>query len=369
MSIQRRQRKKGTVYVVHYYDTDVRKYKNKTFDLRKDAVAFESMVNLAKRRGELAELDAGTETLSTFIGEWWTRHGDRFLKPSTQKAYRDLIKRFIEPGLGNLQLRRITPSQIVALRDLVIKRSGDETARKTLAVLQGILERATEWERIRANPAKVVTKPARSRKSRPRPLHPDEVEAIRAQLSERDSALVSVLAYAGLRPGEALALKWEDVGTNTISVDKALAFGEAKETKTGRIRVVRPFAGCLHDLREWKIASGHRDGLVFRRSDGGAWKDTDYRNWRKRTWAEVAPDKVRPYDLRHSFASLLFAESRNPAYVAEQMGHSLQTLLSTYVHIIEDLRDAERVDGNQLIQEARIGSTREAPADGKLAGS
>lgn len=355
MSIQVRQRKKGRVYVVHYYDTDKRKYVNKTFSLRKDAVAFEAVVNLAKRRGDLAELDAGTETLEEFIAEWWSRHGDRFLKASTQKSYRDLIKRFISPGLGDLQLRRITPSSIVALRDLVSKRSGDETARKTLAVLQGILERAVEWERIRTNPAKVVTKPARSRKSRPRPLAPAEVEAIRAQLADRDSTLVSVLAYAGLRPGEALALTWEDVGKDTLNVDKASSFGSVQETKTGRVRVVRPYSGCLQDLREWRIASGNRGGLVFPRDDGAAWKDTDYRNWRRRVWAEAAPDKVRPYDLRHSFASLLFAEGRNPAYVAEQMGHSIQTLLNTYVHIIEELRDAKRVDGDLLIRKARKG--------------
>lgn len=364
MSIQPRQRKKGRVFVVHYYDTDERKYKNKTFPLRKDAVAFESMVNLAKRRGELAELDAGTERLDAFIEEWWSRHGKIFLKPSTQKAYRDLIKRFINPGLGNLQLRRISPSSIVDLRDVIVKRSGSETARKTLAVLQGILERAVEWERIRINPAKVVTKPARSRKSRPRPLHPDEVEAIRVQLAERDSTLVSLLAYAGLRPGEALALTWEDVGESTLTVDKSLSFGEEKETKTGSNRVVRPFGAALSDLRAYRLSSGRRTGRVFERPKGGAWKDTDYRNWRTRVWSEAAPDKVRPYDLRHSFASLLFAEGRNPAYIAEQLGHSIQTLLSTYVHIIEELRDAKRVDGNKLIKEARGRPKRKAAAQG-----
>ena len=354
MSIQVRHRKKGKVYVVHYYDTDLKKYRNKTFDRSKDAQAFEAQITLAKRRGELADLDAGTQTLSQFLPEWWERHGDRFLAKNTIKSYRDLIDRFIEPGLGTTQLRRITPTSIAALRDLVSDRSGQETARKTLAVLQGILERAVEWGHLKTNPAKVVTKPARSRKSRPRPLDPGEVEAIRAGLGDRDAVLVSLMAYAGLRPGEALALTWEDIGTQTINVDKSIALGEEKSTKTGRSRVVRPYNAVMGDLRRWRMATGIRTGALFSRPrDGAPWRDTDYRNWRNRAWSEAAPDGVRPYDLRHSFASLLFAEGLNPAYIAEQMGHSLQTLLSTYVHIIEELRDSDRIDGATLIEEAR----------------
>lgn len=352
MSIQKRTRKKGSVYVVHYYDTDARKYRNRTFSLRKDATAFEAMVNLAKRRGELAKLDAGLETLDEFLVEWWSRHGDRYLAKNTRKEYTRFFKSFIQPALGDLPLRRISPSSIAAMRDRIQDANGDETARKAVAALQGVLQRAVEWERIRDNPAKAVKKPARSRKSRPRPLDPVQVEAIRSQLAERDAALVSVMAYAGLRPGEALALTWEDVGEQTLDISKAVALGEQKETKTGRSRIVRPYNPALSDLRGWRLASGLRSGPIFLRpSDHSYWRDTDYRNWRTRVWKPVA--NVRPYDLRHSFASLLFQEGRSPAYIAEQMGHSVQTLLSTYIHIIEELRDADRVDAEELIDLAR----------------
>ena len=58
---------------------------------------------------------------------------------------------------------------------------------------------------------------------------------------------------------------------------------------------------------------------------------------------ELLLDRVpRPYDLRHSFASLLLAEGRQPVYVAKQLGHSLAVLLSTYAHLIAEYEDAER---------------------------
>ncbi|MGZ4367096.1 MAG: tyrosine-type recombinase/integrase, partial [Gaiellaceae bacterium] len=72
----------------------------------------------------------------------------------------------------------------------------------------------------------------------------------------------------------------------------------------------------------------------------------------------VGIESPRPYDLRHSLASLLFAEGMNPAEIAERMGHSLETLLRTYTHVIEELRGAEREPAETLIAKAR--STRRA---------
>ncbi len=61
----------------------------------------------------------------------------------------------------------------------------------------------------------------------------------------------------------------------------------------------------------------------------------------------------RPYDLRHSFASLLFSEQMNPAEIAEQMGHSLTTLLTTYTHVLEELRGLPPRPAEALIRSAR----------------
>jgi integrase len=91
--------------------------------------------------------------------------------------------------------------------------------------------------------------------------------------------------------------------------------------------------------------------------DGRLWTDTAYRNWRKRVFAPAAKavglDNARPYDLRHGLASLLFAEGRNPAEIAELMGHSIETLLGTYVGAMEELRGKPTRPAEELIREAR----------------
>jgi integrase len=167
------------------------------------------------------------------------------------------------------------------------------------------------------------------------------------------------LAYAGLRPGECLALRWGDIGERTIAVERALALGEVKDTKTDRGRTVRLLAPLAADLAEWKLASGRPHGavLVFPRRDGRPWTDFDYRNWRKRIFQDVA-EKVglagfRPYDLRHSFVSLLIAEGASVLEVARQAGHSPTMALNVYGHIIEELSGADRLSAEDAIRKAR----------------
>ena len=151
-----------------------------------------------------------------------------------------------------------------------------------------------------------------------------------------DATLVSALAYAGLRPGEALALRWADVGEQTLVIEKAISLGVEKATKTRQTRTVRLLAPLSTDLAEWRLRSGrpHERELVFPAHDGGVWSDDDWRNWRRRVFAPAIRaaglERVRPYDLRHAFVSLLIAEGASVVEVARQAGHSPTMTLDTY---------------------------------------
>jgi integrase len=226
-----------------------------------------------------------------------------------------------------------------------------------------MLQRAVLWGRIQSNPVAAVKKPQQKRSRSIRPIPPAKVEEIRRSFLVRkrirDATLVSVLAYAGLRPGEALALTWGDIGERTILVERAVAIGEVKETKTGKTRSVRLLAPLAADLREWAMKSGRPDAkaLVFPASNGALWTEWDWRNWRRRVFGPVAAaaglDAFRPYDLRHSFVSLLFAEGRTVIDVARQAGHSPAMALSTYGHLIEEFDGGEIRRADDLIREAR----------------
>jgi integrase len=363
MSVHRRQRASGAVYRVAWRD-EAGRQRSRTFTRKKDADAWDAKVKLAKRQGEVAQLDAGRQTLRSFVQDWRQPYAADHLTAKTRAQYQHLLDAYVLPELGHVRLRALTTERIQTLGAALLKRGvGQETVRKTIAMLQGILERAVEWGRIPRNPARSVKKPPMSRQRIIRPLAPAKVEAIRRDMlgekRYRDAALVSVLAYAGLRPAEALGLRWADVGAKVLHVERSIVDGVEAPTKTRQVRTVRLVKALADDLADWrKRSNGDATGYVFPTSAGTAWKETDFRNWRRRrfTPAVVAaglPKETRPYDLRHSFASLLLAEHANPIEVAAQMGHTPATLLSTYAGVIEELRGRRTVRAETVIAKAR----------------
>jgi integrase len=195
-----------------------------------------------------------------------------------------------------------------------------------------------------------------------RPLAPTTIEAMRASLGLRDATLISVLAYAGLRPGEALALRWRDVRERTLLVERALSLGREEDTKTRRHRTVRLLSPLRADLARWRLAARRPADatLVFPGHDREAWSEAAYQSWRRRTFARAARaagvDDATPYALRHSFASLLLHEGRSVIYVARQLGHDARLTLTRYGHVIDELDEQPHLEAESAIRAARVPS-------------
>jgi integrase len=367
VSVEKVTRKSGaTVWRIRWREAG--RNRARTFDRKGDAVRFETDVRRRQQTGDLPRLDGGRETLAAFGEAWWTTYALPNLAPKTRRIYADLWDRHVLPRLGGIELRELTPEIVASFRaDLSAAGVGDPTVRKTLAFVQGVLQRAVEWRRIDSNPAKAVRKPPQRRTrviDLPSAAAVEHMRAaLRAQKRLRDATLISLLAYAGLRPGEALALEWRHVRERTILVEQAVALGEVKVTKTGQTRTVRLLPPLAADLAEWRLAS-RRPGpkaLVFPGPTGDAWTDTSYRNWRRRIFGPAAKaaglDASRPYFLRHLFCSLLLAEGASVVEVARQAGHSPTMTLSTYGHVIEELEGGERRSAEAVLRAAREAAT------------
>src|SRR3954454_3784631 len=362
-----RRRRDGSTYAVwrvRWYD-ETSAERSKTFDRAADAKAFEAKIRTLKRTGALADIDAGQETLAEFVDEWWTVYAGPNLERATLRAYASFWNGHALPRLGHLQLRELTPQTIAHFRaDLEAAGVGIEAIRKTMTMLQGVLQRAVEWGRVPTNAVKMTRKPPKQLRPAVEAIPPERIEVMRALLLERgrvcDATLVSVLAYAGLRPQEALALEWRHVRERTLLVERALSDGQLKALKNRRQpRTVSLLPPLIEDLDEWRDASAARVAApLFPAGSGGFWRATDWRNWRKRVYRPTAQsvgiDSARPYDLRHAFASLLIHEGRmSVVEIAAQLGHNPTVCLDTYAHVMAEQAGGERVSAVEQIVQAR----------------
>jgi integrase len=377
------------------------RHRSRLFGRRADAQAFEAELKRRRRLGPLA-LQQLTErsgpTLDQWIAERWAPEHASTLAHSTRERYANVYTVHIAPWLDTVPIGEITVARLRAWQAERIKAGvSPGTIHKARTLLSSVLRHAAESEAIPGNPLVLVRAPKGAHREAVEPLAPVTVERIRAvmldpparaisaavvgqrrraryglpapgtpQSRRRDALIVSLLAYAGLRPGEVRGLRFSDVRENTIVVQRAAnPDGSSKPTKNERHRAVRLLPSLTREVREYRLAVGRPspNKLLLRNDEGEAWDKNAWQMWRVDRWAPacraVGLDPLpRPYDLRHSFASLLLAEGRQPVWVARQLGHSLSVLLSTYAHLIDEYAELERIDADAEIVAARRSNIR-----------
>jgi integrase len=225
--------------------------------------------------------------------------------------------------------------------------------------LNKALKQAVADGLIPRNAAASVKAP-RPRPTEIMPLNSEQVRALLDAASDhRLEALYIVAVSAGLRKGELLALRWEDVdlevATPTLHVRRTLSearsgriFEAPKSGKGRQIRLTRKAAGALksHRIREneERLAAGSRwqdHGLVFPSSVAtpiGA-RNLD-RHFKSLLQRARLPLSFRFHDLRHTCATLLLTKNVNPKMVSEMLGHSsIAITLDTYSHVLPSMQD------------------------------
>jgi integrase len=174
--------------------------------------------------------------------------------------------------------------------------------------------------------------------------------------SPRDRLLVSLMAYAGLRCGEALALPWSNVLPDRLIVDRSFTGGELKPTKTGlswMVDLVGPLSDELAEARPQDV-----DGqLPVVPAHGGGCLNLD--SWRWRCWlpavrASGVKPRPKPYDCRHTFASLRLNEGWLPQKVGRQMGHTTIRMMDRYAHLYTEGELSHRTPMADAIRAARV---------------
>ncbi len=288
--------------------------------------------------------------------ERWLKDSVRdTVRPGTYERHQQLVGLHISPALGRLKLKGLTPAHVRWLyREKLDAELAPATVHKMHVVLHKALDQSVRDGLIPRNVTEAVKVPQAGRREI-LPLSAEETKKLLdAAHGDRDEALYVLAVTTGMRQGELLGLRWEDVDLergvlrvrHTLTRVRGKVFlGEPKTPKSRRS--VKLTATAVEALRAHlsrqmeeidRMGSLYQEGgLVFATEKGTPVNPT---NLRKRSFAPLLA-QIRFHDLRHTCATLLLGSNVNPKVVSEMLGHSsISITLDTYSHVLPDMQDS-----------------------------
>ena len=353
--IEERKRQHRTAYKVYWRDP-AGKIRTKTFTRSADAKRYAREVEHRKDTGSYVDPAAGNITLSEAFDHMMATA--THLRPTTRELYAMHGRLYIAGGsLGDRPIRSIGKADVRTFLADLSATKGAATVDAVKRLLHRTLEVAVEEDRIAPNPAHGVRVEKASRRD-PRFLTEAEVAAIADEVPERYKALVWTLAVAGLRIGEASALKVKNVTDTSIRVVESSAEVAGRKitgpTKTGQSRTVDIPPELRKMLRDhittWSNAFAP-DALVFTGPDGGQIRQNGFRQRVFQPAAVRAGITPTPtvHDLRHTAASFMARSGFTLLEAASQLGHSATTMTARYSHVFPSERQAKAARLGELI--------------------
>jgi integrase len=297
--------------------------------------------------------EPGALTVGQFLARW-LESIKATVATHTYLPYLQHCDRYLVPHLGGVKLDRLTALHVQKLyADLAAAGVSAAMQRKAGVTLGVALQNAVALRLLPHNPARDVAKP-RHTPEEMQVLDPAQVQTFLAAAKEdRLFALYLFLLDTGAREGEAFALCWSDVDWAGGAVQIVRTLEETKghlalkdlKTKKSRRRV--PLSAytvqALAEHRKAMLAEGHHrpDGPVFCDIAGG-WlrKSNVLRRSFRPILRRAGLPAIRPYDLRHSSATLLLLAGEDSKVVAERLGHSTTRLTQdTYQHVLPGMQE------------------------------
>lgn len=302
---------------------------------------------LATRMGLTLEKKTNTgRTFGMVAGQWFNLNVGRW-RPGTKERYECIIRNHLR-SLEKLPLEQVDKAQVKRLLVDLLQIRSPKTVEVTHAVISGIFTEANELGYTDVNPAHGLLKrvlPAKKKRvhNEPDPLNRHDLEsfleAAWAKLPEPYPLALEVMAMAGLRLGEALAMTVENLDArngqyNVTETTRAGRFGPPKsgkrlidldETLVAKLEV------HIKKMRKEALAKGTLpSGYLFPEITQRMVQRAMQRA------CKAARLRVRnPHDLRHTYATILLMDHYSPAYVQKQLGHSsISITVDIYGHWI-----------------------------------
>jgi len=316
------------------------------------------------------------QTVGQFLTDWLENTHKQSVRPRTYERYEEAIRLHLLPVLGKYQLQKLSAQHVQAFYARKLKEGlSPSTVIYYHSVLHNALDTAVKWGLVSRNVCDLVTPPRRAR-FEIKPFTTEQVQSFFAAIrGHKWEALFTLALATGMRQGELLGLKWQDINfsTGTLQVRRILTRipsetsgkvyieAEPKTEKSRRSITVASFA--LEALSQHRVSQ-----LETKLKAGAFWEEHDYvfctlvgRHLRpshvvdefKKLLKKADLPDIRFHDLRHSAATLLLSLGVHAKVVQEMLGHTqISMTMDIYSHVLPSMQqDAVNKLNNLLRRE------------------
>ena len=312
-------------------------------------------------RTAIAEREQGVRprdnrlTVAAFLEDWLAGHRQR-IRPRTFESYTAAVRLYVAPAIGDVPLSKLQPEHVARMVAGLSARGNlsPTTVRYAYSVIRTGLGQALRQGKVIRNVATLTDPPRRNG----RETHQLTREQARALIEgTRDDPLGALYVTAlgtGLRQGELLALRWQDIdliaGELTVRHSLQRFTRELAETKTDRSRRTMHLpprvtaALAAHRERQTVIPVS---GLVFCTAAGEPLHSVNVTRSLHRVLRRLGLPQRRFHDLRHTFATLAIEAGEDIAVVSRALGHaSVAITADVYMHVTPAMKDrlAQRME-------------------------
>ena len=289
-------------------------------------------------------------------------------KQSTQSDYRISYEKHIKPYLGKKKLNAIKPSDIALWQNKILESVSPRRLKAIRAVLSTIIQDAMRDELLVRNPLPLVKLP-RANKVEIEPFSISEIFAILDNADGQYRNFYALGFFSGLRSGEMIGLKWEDIDffRKEISIKRAIKMGVVSTPKTLKsVRDIDMIDTLFPYLQNQYSITGKYNSYVFLNEHQENFYDI--KRIRDTHWKRVLQKcgfKYRPiYHTRHTFATVMLENGEDILWISNMLGHTDSTMtLSRYAKYIK--RD-EKKRASFLEKRVALNSTETAPNNQKV---
>lgn len=296
--------------------------------------------------------EAGTPLFCDFADDW-----KRNKAVEWRQSYLDsvnlILTKHLLPAFGELPLERIDRQRILDFRTELAgggegggRSRSPATVNRVIGILSMVLDEAAYTYGL-TNPCRSL-KRLRVKKTDIQPFTVDEVQLLIRTIRSDYADYLTVRFFTGMRSAEANGLKWEyvDFDRREIRIRETLVNGRTEYTKTdGSQREIHMSQPVFDSLKRMYTRTSELSEYVFCTKNG---LPVDNHNFVARVWKpllrHLGLKDRRPYQMRHTCATLWLAAGENPEWIARQLGHtSTQMLFQTYSRYVPNLT---RQDGS-----------------------